>query len=180
MTEEEKPLVHMDHRIYRDEPKVVLDGTDELNLIPRKVKLSIHRMRGLDDDVIREFRRPPSKWVNHWLKLDLVEELVPILFDEDGHPYVMVPPKLEPRRKVRVMIRDDNAYEILEELETAEDFCDYCGVPLSKSCHTWLEHDAESIADVYVCRSCEAESIRWDKSFLEWHPILMGLNLKIR
>jgi len=178
MTEEEKPLVHMDHRIYHDEPKVILDGTHELDQIPRKVKFSIHKMRGLDDDVLREFRRPPSKWVNHWLKLDLIEEL-PILFDAGGHPYVMVPPKLEPRRRVKVMIREDDAYEILEQLETAKDFCDYCGGPLPKNCDDWLEHDGESIADVYVC-SCERESIRWDKEFLSWHPILEGLNLKTR
>jgi len=30
--------------------------------------------------------------------------------------------------------------------------------------------DAESIADVYVCRYCEEESIRWNKAFLKRHP----------
>lgn len=179
MTEEEKPLIYIDHKIYRDEPKIVLDGSHELGDIPRKVKFSIHKVRGFDE-VLREIRRPPSKWVNHWLKLDLVEELVPILFDEGGHPYVMVPPKQEPQRTVKVMIREDDAYEILEQLETAKDFCDYCGGPLRKNEDSWLEHDGESIADVYVCKSCEAESIRWDKGFLEWHPILEGLNLKTR
>jgi len=196
MVEEEKPIVHMDHRLYHDEPRVELDVYD-LGDIPKEVKLSVHRMKGFDD-ILKEFRRPPSKWLNHWAKLDHRVEPVPVLFDMDGHAYIMVPAKHQETAPlldaivaglkgtkpivVKLYIRDENFGEMLDRMETATDFCDYCGYPLHEHCNDWLEHDGESIADVYDCdkEGCESESIRWDTEFLKWHPILEGLGLKTR
>lgn len=73
-SEEEKPIVHMDHRLYHDEPRVELDVYD-LGDIPKKVKLSTHLIRGFDD-ILRDIRRPPSKWLNHWANLDRLKETV--------------------------------------------------------------------------------------------------------
>ena len=176
--EEEKPIVHIDHRLYHDEPEV-LDDYD-LQDIPKKVKFSVHTIRGFDD-VLQEIRRPPSKWLNHWAKLDYGEP-VPVLFDMDGHPYIMVPAKKKPDVVVKVLLHEKEFEEIIDRLKTATDFCDYCSHPLPENCNDWLEHDGESIADIYTCESegCESESIRWDKEFIKWHPILEGLDLKTR
>lgn len=177
----EERIVHMDHRLYHEEPRVELDVYD-LGDIPKKVKLSVHTLRGFDD-VIREIRRPPSKWLNHWANLDrLKETVVPVLFDMDGHPYIMVPAGKKPDVVVKVLLHEKELGEILDRLEKAKDFCDYCSYPLREHCHNWLEHDGESFADVYVCdrEGCESESIRWDTEFLKWHPILEGLGLKTR
>lgn len=195
MNTEEKPIVHMDHRLYHDEPRIVLDVYD-LGDIPKKVKLSVHRMMGFDD-VLQEFRRPPSKWLNHWAKFDRLPEPVPVLFDVDGQPYIIVPAKhqetapllnaivadlIGTKPMVKIYIHEESFEEILDRLETATDFCDYCGGPLPRNCDSWLEHDGESIADVYTCgrENCGMETIRWDKAFIEWHPILEGLDLKTR
>jgi len=180
MVEEEKPIVHMDHRLYHDEPRVELDVYD-LGDIPKEVKLSVHRMKAFDD-IIKEFRRPPSKWLNHWANLDHRVEPVPVLFDMGGHPYIMVPAKKKSDVVVKVLLHEKELGEILDRLETAEDFCDYCSYPLAEHCNDWLEHDGESIADVYDCdkEGCESESIRCDTEFLKWHPILEGLGLKTR
>ncbi|MCK4696843.1 MAG: hypothetical protein KAT53_00900 [Dehalococcoidia bacterium] len=193
MPENEKPLIHIDHRIYHDEPKVILSVFD-LEDIPEKVEFSIQILRGFDD-VLQEFRRPPSKWLNHWAKLDYGEP-VPVLFDAGGHPYIMAPAKQQETApllnaivaglkgtkpiEVKVLIHEENFGEIIERLETATDFCDYCTHPLPKNCNSWLEHDGASIADVYMCPSCESESIRWDREFIEEHPSLEGLDLRTR
>lgn len=187
MEEEEVPLVCIDHRIYRDEPKVVI-GIFDLAEIPVKIKFSIHMMRGFDE-VLREFRRPPSKWLNHWLKLDYLEDPIPILFDEGGHPYVMAPAKhqetapllnaivadLKGRKpiEVKIYIREKDAEDVLERLETATDFCDHCGGPLKTSgADDGLMYSSGggTIASIFNCPSCERETIRWDASFLEEHP----------
>lgn len=170
-TNKEETIIHIDHRIYHDEPKNILDiyeANEPMDGIPETVEFSIHRMRGLDD-VLQEIRRPPSKWVNHWLKLNYLKESVPILFDIGGHPYAMVPAKLKPMT-VKVMIRDEQVERVLDLLETATDFCDRCKHPLFENCDSWLEHDGDSIADVYTCLFCELDTIRWDKDFLSWHP----------
>lgn len=168
-SEEEKPIVHMDHRLYHDEPKVILNIYD-LDTLPTKVEFSIHRMRGFDD-VIQEFRRPPSKWMNHWVKLEYGNP-VPLLFDMEGHPYVIAPAKKRPGVKVKVLLKEKHACDILELLQVATDFCDHCNSPLEGSCNQWLEYSegGGSIADIYVCAYCEKESIRWDTEFLDDHP----------
>lgn len=175
----EKPIIHVDHRLYHDEPKVILDIyelNEPMDGVPETVEFSIHRMRGLDD-VIQEIRRPPSKWANHWLKLDYLEEPVPILFDAGGHPYVMAPAKLKPVT-VKVMIREQRVERILDLLKVATEFCDSCHAPLEAT-YNHIYEDDESIADVYTCLFCELDSIRWDKGFLERHPELRdGLKLK--
>lgn len=177
----EKPIIHVDHRVYHDEPKIVLDIW-ELNDpmdFPETVEFSIHRMIGFDE-ILHEFRRPPSKWANHWLKLDYLKEPVPILFDTGGRPYVMAPAKLKPVT-VKVMIKEQLVERILDLLKVATEFCDRCHAPLKDTCNHWINEDDESIADVYTCLFCELDSIRWDKGFLERHPELRdGLKLRKR
>ncbi len=177
-TDEEKPIVHIDHRLYHNEPRIVLDSFD-LGDLPRRVRLSKYTIRGFDG-VLREFRRPPSKWLNHWIEFGYLPEPVPVLFDVGGHSYIIVPSKLKPEISVKILIHEEGYEDVLERLEVATDFCDYCGHPLRKNCDNWLEHDGETIADVFDCPSCEMENIRWDKAFIEWHPILEDLNLKTR
>jgi len=176
----EKPIIHVDHRVYHDEPKVILDVyelNDPMDGIPKKVEFSIQIMRGFDK-ALHEFRRPPSEWANCWLKLDYLEEPVPILFDAGGHPYVMAPAIASPVT-VKVMIREQQAEEILDLLKVATEFCDRCDAPLKDTCNHWINEDDESIADVYTCLFCELDSIRWDKGFLERHPELRdGFKLK--
>jgi len=188
MVEEEKPIVHMDHRLYHDEPRVELDVYD-LGDIPKEVKLSVHRMKGFDD-ILKEFRRPPSKWLNHWAKLDHRVEPVPVLFDMDGHAYIMVPAKHQETAPlldaivaglkgtkpivVKLYIRDENFGEMLDRMETATDFCDSCGHPLPKQAYEWLNYASGggAVADVFNCPSCEHENIRFNKEFIEEHPEL--------
>lgn len=172
----ESPEIHIDHRLYHDEPKIVLDVYDLAN-IPEKIKFSIHRMRSLKDNALQEIRRPPSKWRNHWLKIDYLEEPLPILFDMDGYPYVMAPSKLKPVT-VKVMIKGQ--YEVFDLLEVATDFCDSCSGPLEEGVSEWLMYASGggSIADIHVCPSCERESIRWDRDFLERHPELGELKTR--
>ena len=164
----EKPIIHVDHRVYHDESKIVLDIW-ELNDpmdFPETVEFSIHRMRGLDG-VLQEIRRPPSKWANHWLKLDY-KEPVPILFDTGGHPYVMAPALASPVT-IKVMIKEQQVERILDLLKVATEFCDRCDAPLKDTYHHIYEEE-ESIADVYTCLFCDHGNIRWNKAFLERHP----------
>uniref|UniRef100_A0A6M3LVN0 Uncharacterized protein n=1 Tax=viral metagenome TaxID=1070528 RepID=A0A6M3LVN0_9ZZZZ len=184
---EEKPIVHMDHRLYHNEPRIVLDVYD-LGDIPKKVKLSVHRMMGFDD-VLQEFRRPPSKWLNHWAKFDRLPEPVPVLFDVDGQPYIIVPAKhqetapllnaivadlIGTKPMVKIYIHEESFEEILDRLETATDFCDRCSHPLPKNAYEWLNYASGggAIADVFNCSSCEHENIRFSKEFIEEHPEL--------
>lgn len=182
MPETEKPLIHIDHRIYHDEPKVILSVFD-LKDIPEKVEFSIHTIRGLDDDVLREFRKPPRQWLNHWAKLDYGKEPVPVLFDTGGHPYIMVPSKRKPDIVVKALIHEQGFEDVLELLEVAVDFCDYCLKPLpAGEAGEWLGYcsGGGSIADVRECSFCERENIRWDRDFVEEHPSLEGLELRTR
>lgn len=192
-SEEEKPIVHIDYRLYHDEPRVVLDIYD-LGDIPKEVKFSVHRMRGFDG-VLQEFRRPPPRWLNHWAKLDYGKP-VPVLFDAGGHPYIMAPAKHQETAPLldaivadlkdtvpivaKIYIHEKEFGEIIERLETATDFCDHCGHPLPKNCNTWIEYSegGGTIADVYACRSCEEESIRWDREFLDDHPEMEELKTR--
>lgn len=171
LTSSEEPLVCIDHRIYRDEPKVILDIFD-LDEIPKKIKFSVLFMRGFDE-TLREIRRPPPKWLNHWLRLDYHKGLMPVLFDLEGRPYVMAPANKK-EVTVKVMIRKKDAEDILERLETATDFCDNCSSPLLKDENEWLMYASGggAIADIFECPSCEHENIRWQKEFLESHPEL--------
>ncbi|GAG39015.1 unnamed protein product, partial [marine sediment metagenome] len=106
-----------------------------------------------------------------------LKEPIPILFDEGGHPYVMAPAKLKPVT-VKVMIREKEAEDILERLETATDFCDHCSAPLKNTIKEYSAADdglmyssgGGTIASVFNCSFCERESIRWDAKFLEEHP----------
>jgi len=181
-TSKEETIIHIDHRIYHDEPKIVLDvyeANEPMDGIPETVEFSIHRMRGFDG-IFQEIRRPPSEWVNHWLKLDYLEEPVPVLFDADGHPYAMAPALASPVT-VKVMIREEQVERILDLLKVATEFCDSCHAPLEDTCNHWINEDDESIADVYTCLFCELDSIRWDKGFLERHPELQdGFKLRKR
>jgi len=189
MTEEEAPEIHIDHRLHHGQEETFITPY-RFDEIPEKVKFSIHRMRGFDG-VLKEIRRPPPKYVNIWVKLEYEDWICPVLFEEDGRPYIMVPPKHQETAPllnaivaglrgtkpimVKVHIREKHAEELMELLKVATDFCDYCGKPLRSAIggpDSYLEHDAEAIADVYNCSFCESESIRWDKDFLEYHPIL--------
>jgi len=185
-----EPEIIVDLRAHHGQEKTFLEPFD-FDDIPRKVKLSIHRTKGLDN-VIREIRRPPREYVNIWVKLEYGAP-VPLLFDVEGYPYIMAPAKYQETApllnaivaglkgckpiEVQVCIREQHAEEILELLKVAKDFCDYCGKPLKTSGgpNSRLEHEAESVADVYNCFFCECESIRWSKDFLEWHPILQDM-----
>lgn len=181
-----EPEIIVDLRAHHGQEKTFLEPFD-FNDIPKKVKLSIHRTKGLDD-VIREIRRPPREYVNIWVKLEYGAP-VPLLFDVEGHPYIMAPAKhqetapllnaivagLKGRKpiEVQVCIREQHAEEILELLKVATDFCDNCSRPLDvKGANGWLSYDSGggTIADIYNCRFCEGENIRWDKDFLEEHP----------
>lgn len=164
----EQPEIIVDHRPYHNQGKRCLEPFD-FSGIPRQIKHSIHRMRGLDDNVLREFRRPPPEFVNIWVKLEY-GKAVPLLFDMEGIPYIMAPANKRPAIKIKVLIKEKKAEEILDHLAVATDFCDHCEGPLQSSCHHWINEDVESIADVYVCEYCEEASIRWDKEFLEHHP----------
>lgn len=172
MPETEKPLIHIDHRIYHDEPKVILSVFD-LKDIPEKVEFSIQTLRGFDD-VLREFRKPPRQWLNHWAKLDYGNKLVPVLFDTGGHPYIMVPSKQKPDVVVKVHLHEKGFEDVLDRLETATDFCDSCSMPLHKGANEWLNYASGggAIANIFNCPSCEHENIRWHHSFLEDHPEL--------
>ena len=46
----------------------------------------------------------------------------------------------------------------------------------------WLGYCSEggTIADIRECPFCERGNIRWDKDFIEWHPILEDKGLKLR
>jgi len=188
----EKPIIHVDHRVYHDEPKIVLNVW-ELNDpmdFPEKVEFSIHRMIGFDE-ILHEFRRPPSKWVNCWLKLDYLKEPLPILFDTGGRPYVMAPAKLKPVT-VKVMIKEQLIERrgaplvlerILDLLKVATDFCDSCSGPLDTKggANEWLMYASEggAVAEILDCPSCAYGNIRWDREFLESHPELRdGFKLK--
>ncbi|GAF87999.1 unnamed protein product, partial [marine sediment metagenome] len=73
--------------------------------------------------------------------------------------------------------------DVLELLEVAVDFCDYCLKPLpAGGAGEWLGYcsGGGSIADIRECSFCERENIRWDREFIEEHPSLEGLDLRIR
>lgn len=166
----EQPEITVDHRPYHNQGKRCLQPFD-FGDIPPRVKHSIHRMRGLDDNVLREFRRPPPEFVNIWVKLEY-GKAVPLLFDREGIPYIMAPAKKRPAIKIKVLIKEKKAEGILEHLGVATDFCDHCEGPLHDAVSGWLSYDegGGSVADIYNCEYCEEESIRWDKEFLEHHP----------
>ncbi|KKL62637.1 hypothetical protein LCGC14_2183190 [marine sediment metagenome] len=192
MTEEEIPEIHIDHRAYHGQKERLITPFD-FDEIPVKVEFSIHRMRALDDNSLKEIRRPPPEYMNIWVKLEYGGWIAPVLFDENGRPYIMAPAKHQETAPlldaivaglkdtkpimVQVYIREEHAEELMELLKVATDFCDYCGKPLNTKGgpHSWLEHDTESIADVYNCRFCETESIRWDKDFLDRHTVLRDM-----
>ncbi len=178
----------VDHKAYHCQEEVIIKPED-FDEIPKKIKFSIHHYQCLDG-VERKILRPPRQYLNIWVQLEYGKP-VPLLFDLEGHPYIMAPAKHQETApllnaivaglkdtvpiKIQVYIREERAEEILERLEKATDFCDICAKPLNESEDSWLEHDAESIADVYVCPFCEMESIRWDKDFIEWHPRLQEM-----
>ncbi len=128
-------------------------------------------MKALDNDTITEFRRPPSEWVNVWVQLEYGKP-VPLLFDPEGVPYIRAPARKRPGIFVKVLVKEKTAYDVLEHLQVATDFCDHCDYPLHDAVSSWLSYDSGggSIADIYNCEYCEKETIRWDSDFLERHP----------
>lgn len=180
------PVITVDHRPRHCQEMRVFD-IDDIEDLPSKVKLSSQKMYGLEHwtpgpslnkGVIREIRNPPKEWLNVWIKLDYLGDdvlhMVPLLFDVDGVPYIMAPPKNKTDMRIQVCIKEADAEELLWLLAKATDFCDSCSKPLDPSIEcSYLEHDGESIADVYGCTFCDGENIRWSKSFLEWHPELL-------
>lgn len=170
----------VDLRAYHGQEKTFLEAFD-FDDIPEKIKFSIHRMRGFDD-VLKEIRRPPPKYVNIWVKLEYGDWICPVLFEEDGRPYIMAPAKhttvnavLRGRPiEVKVYIREERAEEILELLKVATDFCSKCSGPLDTKggAGEWLGYSSGggAIADVFSCRFCEHENIRFNKEFIEEHP----------
>ncbi len=180
------PVITVDHRPRHCQETRVFD-IDDIEDLPSKVKLSSQTMHGLEHwtprsslnkGVIREIRIPPKEWLNVWIKLDYLGDdlhhIVPLLFDIDGVPYIMAPPKNRTDIRIQVCIKEADAEELLWLLAKATEFCDSCSKPLDPSIEcSYLEHDGESIANVYSCTFCEGESIRWSKSFLEWHPELL-------
>ena len=172
----------MDHRPYHNQEKRIIEAGD-FGDIPKQVKFSVHRMKALDSDAIIELRRPPPQYVNTWVKLDYEDPkhyyLVPLLFDPEGHPYIMVPAK-KSKIEVKVLIRGKEVEELLEQLEAATDFCDYCGGPIKAEVHYitgamtsfLMYEEGETVADLVECKFCEKPNIRWDKGFLESHPVL--------
>ncbi len=186
---EEIPEIHIDHRPHHDQEKTILEPFD-FSGIPSKIKFSIHRMRSLKDYTLQEIRRAPPKYVNIWVKLEYGDWLCPVLFDEDGRPYIMAPAKYQkmdtlldaivaevvgPRPiEVKVYIREKQAEDILELLEVATDFCSKCDCPLDTKggAGEWLNYASGggAIADVFHCRFCEQENIRFTKEFIKDHP----------
>ena len=183
MSEEQICEIHIDHRPHHGQEKTIIRPFDfDFDDIPEKVKFSIHRMRALDDGTLKEIRRPPPKYVNIWVKLEYGDWIAPVLFDEDGRPYIMAPAKhttvdavlRDKPIEVKVYIREKRAEEILELLKVATDFCSKCSHPLDTKggAGEWLGYASGggAIADVFNCRFCEHENIRFNKEFIEEHP----------
>jgi len=174
----EEAEIHIDHRIYHDEPKIVLDIfelNDPMDGVPEKIEFSIHRMRSLKDNTLQEIRRPPPEYVNIWVKLEYGDWLCPVLFEEDGRPYIMAPAKKKDT-EVQVYIREKRAERLLELLAVATDFCGKCSGPLDPryGANGWLCYDSGggAVADIYNCIFCEHENIRFTDEFIEDHPEL--------
>jgi hypothetical protein len=181
---EEIPEIHIDHRPHHDQEKTILEDYD-FEGIPEKIKFSIHRMRSLKDNTLQEIRRAPPEYVNIWVKLEYGDWICPVLFDEDGRPYIMAPAKhqetaslldaiAEYRLRVKVYIREKRAEEILDLLKVATDFCSQCGCPLNTKggAGDWLDYSSGggAIADVFHCTFCEHENIRFNREFIKDHP----------
>jgi hypothetical protein len=176
----DKPIVLQDPS--NDQEKIVLelfDVIDVVDTIPRRIEMQKSTVRALDD-VVRDIYHVPKKYRNYWVDLGY-DDPIKILWDPGGHPYIDVAAKRKPEHIVRVMLKEQYAEGILDLLLTATDFCDYCKAPLNTSVDPseYLGYCSGGIpiADVRECPSCEAENIRWDKEFLEWHP---KLGLKTR
>lgn len=182
MLEEEIPEIHIDHRPHHGQEQTIITPYC-LDEVPVKIKFSIHRMRSLKDNILQEIRRPPPKYVNIWVEFEYGDWLVPVLFEEDGRPYIMAPAKhttvaavLSSNKpiEVKVYIREKQAEEILELLEVATDFCSKCDCPLDTKggAGEWLNYASGggAIADVFHCRFCEQENIRFTKDFIKDHP----------
>lgn len=165
-----EPEIIIDPKPYHHQKKRCIKSSD-FSDIPKKVKFSIHRMKALDNNTITEFRRPPPELVNIWVKLEYGKP-VPLLFDREGVPYIMAPTRKRPGIEVKVLVKEKTAYDVLEHLQVATDFCDHCSYPLHDAVSGWLSYDegGGSIADIYNCEYCEKETIRWDSDFLERHP----------
>ena len=180
---EEIPEIHIDHRPHHGQEQTIIEVDEIDEVVPVKIKFSIHRMRSLKDNTLQEIRRPPPEYVNIWVKLEYGDWLCPVLFDEDGHPYIMAPTKKKPVTWVKILIKGKRkkVFDVLELLEKAEDFCDYCNLPLkSENESDWLMYASGggTIADVIECQFCEMSNIRWDEDFLKGHPVLGELETR--
>lgn len=155
-----------------DQQKTVLELGDEE--IPKQIKMAKSTVRALDN-IVKDIYHVPKKYRNHWLDLGYDEPLK-ILWNTDGHPYIMAPTKMKPVQVIKVMVKEKGAEDILDLLLTAKDFCDYCEMPLDPRHHEseWLGYASGggSIADVIDCQFCEMENIRWEADFLKGHPAL--------
>ena len=188
MSEEEIPEIHVDHRPHHGQEQTIITPY-RLDEVPVKIKFSIHRMRSLKDNTLQEIRRPPPKYVNIWVKLEYGDWICPVLFEEDGRPYIMAPAKhttvdavlrstlgveISKPIEVKVYIREKQAEDILELLEVATDFCSKCDCPLDTKggAGEWLGYASGggAIADVFGCRFCEHENIRFYREFIKNHP----------
>lgn len=163
-----------------DQERVILelDATE----IPRQIKMQQSKVLALDN-VVRIIHHVPKKHRNYWMDLGY-DDILKVMWDVGGHPYIDVAAKQNPKYVIRVMIKEEDAVDILDLLLTATDFCDYCGGPLNpnRQENQLLEYGegGGTVADIIECQFCEEPNIRWDKDFLEDHPILEKAGLKTK
>ena len=143
--------------------------------VPNVIKVTSSTVKALDGKRVKQVM-VPKEWASKMIDFNgFRKTLTRLRVDEQGRTYVALIPALRPDLTITVYFGSKSFIDIVENIDTAIDFCDNCGAPIDQRLSPGGYCDIEGGGleiETYDCPHCETSSIRFLDDWLKWHPKL--------